>query len=240
MKTFPLPFTLIKTRSGCDVIQLTKAFTPNLLLFFPIDITELIIHSVMEKTVSVLDNAETPQSRAVHAQQCLPELYASIRSELDQVGQVIQTLASEQRDPQTVVPALVKAYAILLQNQHVLFAGALEQAQRHDFFRYEAASKQFASEVQLILACVNLSTEQRMQEQGNSAMSQLDHMASNNANQFALLEAWAMKEKAARKELERIQREQRKKQREAEARQVEYNRVEKGERKEKAADGEGQ
>ena len=55
-------------------------------------------------------------------------------------------------------------------------------------------------------------------------MSHLDTMASNIASQFAMLEAWAIRGEAARKELERIQKEQARRQREAEVKQAEFNR----------------
>ena len=177
----------------------------------------------MEKRNSVIDcDLQNPQTRSVDAPLWLSELFTSIRDELDQLGWVIQVLMNEHQNPQTVVPGLVKAYNMLLQNQHALFAmQELQLAQRHDYFRFEAASKQFASEVQLALQYAELSAEQRAQEQGKSILSHVDIMASHNANQFAIIEAWAAKEEAVRKKYEE---EQAKRQQEAENKEAKYNR----------------
>ena len=58
-------------------------------------------------------------------------------------------------DPQHVAPGLVKAYNMLLRQQHLLFdlqPGALRTAQRHDFIQFEAASMQFAQEVRPVIS----------------------------------------------------------------------------------------
>ena len=60
----------------------------------------------------------------------------------------------------------------------------LRNALREDYLRFEAASKQFASEVQLGMQYLALTMEQRTQQVGNELHSRINMAAASNAAQL--------------------------------------------------------
>src|SRR5436853_4867572 len=102
--------------------------------------------SVLDDDQEMTDDAPV---RKVIAPLWLSNMYGNICSQITEMGNVIQSLKDQQQDAQHVFPGIVRAYNLLLEQQHQLYdtqTQTLTRAQRHDFARYEQASIQFASE----------------------------------------------------------------------------------------------
>ena len=110
------------------------------------DFTMTKYQSVLDDDQEMMDDAPV---RKVNAPLWLSNMYGNICSQITEMGNVIQSLKDQQQDPQHVSPGIVRAYNLLLEQQHQLYdtqTQTLTRAQRHDFARYEQASIQFASE----------------------------------------------------------------------------------------------
>src|SRR5436853_2776670 len=171
------------------------------------DFTMTKYQSVLDDDQEMMDDAPV---RKVNAPLWLSNMYGNICSQITEMGNVIQSLKDQQQDPQHVSPGIVRAYNLLLEQQHQLYntqTQNLTRAQRHDFARYENASIQFASETKMAIEYVRLSAESKVASQGKKMLDHIGALAAENAGKFAMVDQWAKDEMARREALAKEQRE---------------------------------
>ena len=101
---------------------------------------------------------------------------------------------------------MVSAYNQLLQNQNALYkrqSTDFEKARRADFHRFETASTQFAPELSLAIQYVEMSAEEKAQEQGQDFVRVMSKMAQTSTGQFQKVENRAVQKE---KDMQAMQR----------------------------------
>ena len=109
------------------------------------------------------------------------------------MGNVILEIQRQEHNPRHIAPDICTAYELALSYQQLLYESdsvKLRNAIREDYLRFEAASKQFAGEVQLGIQYLALTMEQRTQDVGNELHGRINMAAAVNAAQMQRIEKW--------------------------------------------------
>ena len=126
-------------------------------------------------------------TRKVQAPVWLSEICVELFREIGYLDYCIKEIMRTKQNPCLITPDLVHTYELALANQADLYGLdiiQLRDAQRHDFLRVEAASKQFAAEVQMAIQFVNLSAEQRAMEIRRELLGRINMQAAVNDSQM--------------------------------------------------------
>ena len=135
----------------------------------------------------------TPEKRIVTAPAWLSFMYSELQKEIEYLGNVILEIQRQEQNPRHLAPDICAAYELALHYQRQLYESdsvKLRNALREDYLRFEAASKQFAGEVQMGIQYLALSMEQRTQEVGNELLSRINMAAAINAAQMQRIDKW--------------------------------------------------
>ena len=135
----------------------------------------------------------TPEKRIVTATAWLSYMYSELHKEIKYLGNVILEIQRQQHNPRHIAPDICAAYELALHYQRQLYesdAAKLRNALRDDYLRFEAASKQFAGEVQMGIQYLALRMEQRTLDVGNELHSQINMAAAVNAAQMQRIDKW--------------------------------------------------
>ena len=94
----------------------------------------------------------TPEKRIGTAPAWLSFVYFELQKEIQHLGNGILEIERQEQNPRLLAPNICAAYELALHYQRELYESdlvKLRNALREDYLRFEAASKQFASEVQI-------------------------------------------------------------------------------------------
>ena len=94
----------------------------------------------------------TPEKRIVTAPAWLSYMYSELQKEIKYMGNVILEIQRKEQNLRHIAPDICAAYELALSYQRQLYESdsvKLRNALREEYLRFEAASKQFAGEVQL-------------------------------------------------------------------------------------------
>ena len=94
----------------------------------------------------------TPEKRIVKAPAWLSYMYFELQREIEHLGNIILELQRQEQNPRHIAPNICEAYELALQYQRQLYecdSLKLRDVVREDYLLFEAASKQFAGEVQM-------------------------------------------------------------------------------------------
>ena len=136
----------------------------------------------------------TPEKRIVKAPAWLSYMYSELHREIEHLGNIILELQRQEQNPRHIAPNICDAYELALQFQRQLYecdSQKLRDTVREDYLRFEAASKQFAGEVQMGMQYLALTMEQRTQDVGNKFLSQINMAAAVNEAQMQRIEKWS-------------------------------------------------
>ena len=135
----------------------------------------------------------TPEKRLVTAPAWLSFMYSELQREIEYLGNVIVEIQRQEQNPRHLAPDICAAYELALHYQRQLYesdSAKLRDAHREDYLRFEAASKQFAGEVQMGMQYLALTMEQRTQEVGNELLNRINMAAAVNAAQMQRIDKW--------------------------------------------------
>ena len=135
----------------------------------------------------------TPEKRIVTAPMWHLFLSSELQKEIEYLGNVILVIQRQEQNSPHLAPDIYAAFepAVHYQQQvHESDSVKLRNALREDYLRFEAASKQFAGEVQMGIQYLALSMEQRTQEVGNELLSRINMAAAINAAQMQRIDKW--------------------------------------------------
>src|SRR5436853_3017610 len=166
------------------------------------DFTMVKYRSILPGTIQGV----APLSKHVNGPQWLSGVYANLCGEIDALAKVLHDLIDRNEDPIFVAPGVVRAYNLLLQNQNALYerqSTDFEKARRADSHRFEATLPQFTQEVSLAIQYVEMSAEEKAQEQGQGFVRAMSKMAQTSAGQFQKVEDWAVQKE---KDMQAMQR----------------------------------
>src|SRR5436853_5215874 len=133
--------------------------------------------------------------RMVQGPTWLSDMYSDLVLEIEYLGNIIGELQRQGQDARAIAPSIAQAYDLAIHYQNELFQydrKQLRDAQREDFLRFEAASKQFAAEVQMGIRFLDLSVDQRTQEVGTKLLAQIDRQAAINTAQMERFNMWSI------------------------------------------------
>ena len=136
----------------------------------------------------------TPEKRIVKAPAWLSYMYSELQREIEYLGSIILKLLKQEQNLCHIAPNICNAYELALLYQRQLYvcdAQKLHIAVRKDYLRFEAASKQFAGEVQKGMQYLALTMEQWTQDVGKELLSQINMAAAVNAAQMQRIEKWS-------------------------------------------------
>ena len=139
-------------------------------------------------------------TRKVQAPVWLSENCVEMFRVIGYLGDCIKEIMRTKQDPPLIAPDFVHAYQLALALQADLYGLdiiQLRDTQRHDFHRVNAASKQFAAEVQMAIQLVNRSAEQRAMEIGRELLGRFNMQAAVNASQMERINIWSLASEAA-------------------------------------------
>ena len=142
----------------------------------------------------------TPEKRIVTAPAWLSYMYSELQKEIEYMGNVILEIQRQEQNPRHIAPDICAAYELALGYQRQLYESdsvKLRNALREDYLRFEAASKQFAGEVQLGMQYLALTMEQRTQAVGNELLGRINMAAAVNAAQMQRIEKWTTSSESA-------------------------------------------
>ena len=165
----------------------------------------------------------TPEKRIVTAPVWLSYMYSELQKEIEHMGNIILEIQRQEQNPCHIAPDIWAAYELALSYQRQLYESdsvTLRNALREDYLRFDAASKQFAGEVQLGIQYLALSMEQRTQDVGNELLGRINMAAAVNAAQMQRIEKWTTSSENAHSAL-RLQMEADKKSVDALAKELE-------------------
>ena len=109
------------------------------------------------------------------------------------MGNVILEIQRQKQNPCQLAPDIYSAYELALHYKQTLYerdSAKLQDAHREDYCRIEAASKQFAGEVQMGMQYLALNMEQQTQEVGNELLARINMAAAVNAAQIQRIDKW--------------------------------------------------
>ena len=89
-------------------------------------------------------------------------MYSKLQKEIEYLGNGILEIQREEHNPRHLAPEICAAYELALHYQRPLYESdsvKLRNALREDYLWFEAASKQFAGEVQMGIQYLALSME---------------------------------------------------------------------------------
>ena len=135
----------------------------------------------------------TAEKRIVTAPAWLSYMYSELVKEIEYMGNVILKIPRQEQNPRHIAPDICATYELALSKQWQLYESdsvKLHNALREDYLRFEAASKQFAGEVQLGMQYLALTMEQRTQAMGNELLGRINMAAAVNAAQMQRIEKW--------------------------------------------------
>ena len=135
----------------------------------------------------------TPEKRVVTAPAWLSFMYSELQREIEYLGNVIVEIQRQEQNPRHLVPNICASYELALHYQRQLYesdSAKLRDAHCEDYLRFEAASKQFAGEVQMGIQYLALSMEQRTQEVHNELLNRINMAAAVNAAQMHRIDKW--------------------------------------------------
>ena len=94
----------------------------------------------------------TPEKRVVTAPAWLSFMYSKLQGEIEYLGNIIVEIQRQEQNPHYLAPDMCAAYELTLHYQRQLYesdSAKLQDAHRENYLLFEAASKQFAGEVQM-------------------------------------------------------------------------------------------
>ena len=115
---------------------------------FTIVRTSSALHPVGDTDVEMV----TPEKRVVTAPAWLSFMYSELQREIKYLGNIIFEIQRQEQNPRHLAPDICAAYELALHYQRQLYesdSAKLRDAYCEDYLRFEAASKQFAGEVQM-------------------------------------------------------------------------------------------
>ena len=116
----------------------------------------------------------TPEKRIDKAPAWLFYMYSELQKEIEHLGNVILEIQRQEQNHRHLAPDICAAHILALEYQWQLYESdtqKLRDAVREDYLLFEAASKQFAGEVQMEMKYLALTMEQRTQAVGNELLS---------------------------------------------------------------------
>ena len=135
----------------------------------------------------------TPEKRIVKAPAWLSFMYSELQKEIEYMGNVILEIQSQEQNSCHIAPDICAAYKLALSYQgqvyesnSVKFCNAIHE----DYLQFEAASKQFAGEVQLGMQYLALTMKQRTQDVGNELLRRINMAVAVNTAQMQRIEKW--------------------------------------------------
>ena len=135
----------------------------------------------------------TPEMRIVTAPAWLSYMYSELQKEIEYMGNVLLEIQRQEQNPSHIAPDICATYELALSYQPRLYesdAVKLRNTLREDYLRFEAASNQFAVDVQLGIQYLALTMEQRTQDVGNRLLGRINLAAAVNAAQMQRIEKW--------------------------------------------------
>ena len=147
------------------------------------------LHPVGDMDVEMV----TPGKRVVTATAWLSFMYSELHREIEYFGNVIVDIQRKAQNPRHLAPDICAANELALYYQRQLYESDLAKhrdAQREDYFRFEAARKQFAGKVQMGMQYLALTMEQRTQEVGNELLNRINMATAVNAAQMQRIDKW--------------------------------------------------
>ena len=109
------------------------------------------------------------------------------------MGNIILEIKRQGQNPRHIAPDICAAYELALSYQRQLYESdsvKLRNALREHYLRFEAARKQYASEVQSGMQYLASTMEQRTQDVGNELLRRINMAAAVNAAQITRIEKW--------------------------------------------------
>ena len=109
------------------------------------------------------------------------------------MGNIIVEIQRQEENPRYLAPDICAVYEIALHYQRQLYesdSAKLQDGHCEDYLLFEAASKQFAGEVQLGMQYLALTMEQRTQEVGNELLNRINMAPAINAAQMQMINNW--------------------------------------------------
>jgi len=138
------------------------------------------------------DASPQTEGTLVNAPVWMSDMYGQLCAELTKVGGVLRQVRQSGLDPEESLPGLVRIYEELLREQNHFYealsahsAKWLQTIARETFARYEVASTQFASQVNMAIEYVHLAAEQRSNEMGQHLLKMIEEQANHNLGQMA-------------------------------------------------------
>ena len=105
----------------------------------------------------------TPEERVVTALVWLSFMYSELQREIEYLRNVIVEIQRQEQNPRHLAPDICAAYELALHYQRQLYeshTAKLRDAHCEDYLRFEAASQQFAGDVQMWMQYLALTMEQ--------------------------------------------------------------------------------